>query len=74
MPSVFDSLSTNGYFHDVVEKEVETMFLPWLWGEVEKGVGVRATARGLVDGEFFGARVSGGIFASRIRFVGLANI
>ncbi|KAJ3045817.1 Radial spoke head protein 3 [Rhizophlyctis rosea] len=49
VPSVFDSLSTNGYFYDVVEKEVETMFLPWLWTEVEKGVGVRNTARVLVD-------------------------
>ncbi|KAJ3321215.1 Radial spoke head protein 3 [Blyttiomyces sp. JEL0837] len=36
VPSVMDSLSTNGYFYDTVEKEVETLFLPWLTTEVQK--------------------------------------
>ncbi|KAJ3293587.1 Radial spoke head protein 3 [Borealophlyctis nickersoniae] len=49
VPSVFDSLATNGYFYDVVEKEVETLFLPWLTGEVEKKVTEMATARTVVD-------------------------
>ncbi|KAJ3041996.1 Radial spoke head protein 3 [Rhizophlyctis rosea] len=49
VPSVFDSLSTNGYFYDVVEKEVETVFLPWLSQEVEKALSVRAVAGALVD-------------------------
>ncbi|KAI8845420.1 radial spoke protein 3-domain-containing protein [Chytridium lagenaria] len=38
VPSVLDNLSTNGYFYDAVEKEVETLFLPWLSGEVDKNM------------------------------------
>ncbi|KAI9203051.1 radial spoke 3 protein [Polychytrium aggregatum] len=49
VPSVFDSLATNGYFYDVVEKEVESLFLPWLTGEVEKSIESQRTARILLD-------------------------
>ena len=49
VPSVFDSLTTNGYFFDVVEKEVETSFIPWLNEQVEKEVNARKLATKLVD-------------------------
>lgn len=50
IPSVFESLSTNGYFHDIVEKEVETEFLPWLAGETEKSMAKLIDAQAIVDG------------------------
>ncbi|KAI9327746.1 radial spoke 3 [Zopfochytrium polystomum] len=49
VPSVFDSLSTNGYFYDVVEKEVEGLFLPWLNTQVDAAVDRLVLARALVD-------------------------
>ncbi|KAJ3217944.1 Radial spoke head protein 3 [Dinochytrium kinnereticum] len=49
VPSVLDSLSTNGYFYDVVEKEVETLFLPWLSSEVDKSLERVRVGRGVVD-------------------------
>ncbi|KAJ3069488.1 Radial spoke head protein 3 [Podochytrium sp. JEL0797] len=49
VPSVFDSLSSNGYFYDTIEKEVETLFLPWLTGEVDKNMNKLATARRFTD-------------------------
>lgn len=35
VPSVFGSLSENGYFYDPVERDVETSFMPWLAERVE---------------------------------------
>jgi hypothetical protein len=49
IPSVFDSLSANGYFHDIVEKEVEMEFLPWLAGETEKSMAKLLDAQAIVD-------------------------
>ncbi|TPX78575.1 hypothetical protein CcCBS67573_g00178 [Chytriomyces confervae] len=49
VPSVFDSLSSNGYFYDTIEKEVETLFLPWLSGEVDKNMVKLSTARTFTD-------------------------
>ncbi|KAJ3096779.1 hypothetical protein HDU97_005585 [Phlyctochytrium planicorne] len=49
VPSVLDSLSTNGYFYDTIEKEVETLFLPWLSSEVDKNVDKLKMARNVVD-------------------------
>ncbi|RKO93328.1 radial spoke protein 3-domain-containing protein [Blyttiomyces helicus] len=49
VPTVFDSLSTNGYFYDAVEKEVETLFLPWLNNQVDRSIQQEALASHLVD-------------------------
>ncbi|KAJ3167516.1 Radial spoke head protein 3 [Irineochytrium annulatum] len=49
VPSVLDSLSNNGYFYDTVEKEVETLFLPWLSSEVEKNLDKIRLARMVTD-------------------------
>jgi radial spoke head protein 3 len=49
VPSVFESLTTNGYFYDVVEREVEKDFIPWLSTEVDKQVRARYLACKLVD-------------------------
>ncbi|KAJ3388152.1 Radial spoke head protein 3 [Entophlyctis sp. JEL0112] len=53
VPSVFDSLTSNGYFYDTIEKEVETLFLPWLTGEVEKNMNKLSLARAVTDGTDF---------------------
>jgi hypothetical protein len=45
-----DSLSTNGYFYDTVEKEVESLFLPWLTSEVDKSLEKMKLAQKCVDG------------------------
>ena len=51
VPSVFENLTSNGYFYDVVEKELESGVLPWLTVEVNKNLDKLATARKLVDGK-----------------------
>ncbi|XP_028391706.1 radial spoke head protein 3 homolog B-like [Dendronephthya gigantea] len=38
VPSVFGSLSENGYFYDPVERDVETYFMPWLEEQVDKNL------------------------------------
>lgn len=38
VPSVFDTLATNGYFYDIIEKEVDSLFLPWLAQETQKNM------------------------------------
>jgi hypothetical protein len=53
VPGIFDSLVDHGYFHDVVEKEVESSFLPWLTTEIEKSLIRTRTARKIVDGKPF---------------------
>ncbi|KAI8608289.1 radial spokehead-like 2, partial [Chytriomyces sp. MP71] len=60
IPSVFDSLSSNGYFYDTIEKEVETLFLPWLSGEVEKNMNKLKMALSFTDGLFLSLRKSSG--------------
>lgn len=49
IPSVFESLTTNGYFYDVVEKEIETLFIPWLTSEVDKDLERSVLATKVVD-------------------------
>ena len=51
VPSVFGTLSDNGYFYDPVERDVETGFLPWLMEEVEKCIGKSVLGRTMMDGE-----------------------
>ncbi|KAI8999461.1 radial spoke 3 [Gaertneriomyces semiglobifer] len=50
VPSVFQSLTTSGYFYDVTEREVESQFLPWLTEEVQKSVDRVSVARNSLDG------------------------
>ncbi len=53
VPTIFDNLLSNGFFHDVVEKEVEAEFMPWLEDEVEKNLERARVARKIVDGRSF---------------------
>jgi hypothetical protein len=52
IPSVFETLTTNGYFYDVIEKEVETVFLPWITAETERQLEQKILANKIVDGIF----------------------
>ena len=52
IPNVFESLSTNGYFYDHIEKELESGVLPWLTSEIEKGIETHNLSKKLVDGNF----------------------
>jgi hypothetical protein len=52
IPSVFETLTTNGYFYDVIEKEVETVFLPWITAETERQLEQKILANKIVDGMF----------------------
>jgi hypothetical protein len=52
IPSVFESLTTNGYFYDVIEKEVETVFLPWITAETERQLEQKILSNKIVDGMF----------------------
>ncbi|KAJ3149774.1 Radial spoke head protein 3 [Geranomyces variabilis] len=49
MPSVYQSLTSNGYFYDAVEREVDSQFLPWLTAEVGKGLNKREKAKAIID-------------------------
>jgi len=49
IPSVFGTLSDNGYFFDPVERDVESGFLPWLMEEVEKCIGKSVLGRTMMD-------------------------
>nr|XP_057912603.1 radial spoke head protein 3 homolog isoform X2 [Doryrhamphus excisus]XP_057912604.1 radial spoke head protein 3 homolog isoform X2 [Doryrhamphus excisus]XP_057912605.1 radial spoke head protein 3 homolog isoform X2 [Doryrhamphus excisus] len=49
VPTVLKSLRTHGFFHDPVEKDIETTFFPWLMDEVHSNLEKRNTARQLLD-------------------------
>ncbi|KAM9316006.1 radial spoke head protein 3 homolog [Gastrophryne carolinensis] len=49
IPSVFSSLRDNGYFYDPVERDVETVFMPWLMDEVEKTLEKYNLGRTMLD-------------------------
>lgn len=49
IPSVFSSLRDNGYFYDPVERDVETVFMPWLMDEVEKALQKNDLGRTILD-------------------------
>ncbi|XP_056872428.1 radial spoke head protein 3 homolog [Takifugu flavidus] len=53
LPSVLTSLRTNGYFHDPVERDIESSFLPWLMSEVDNCLEKRNAARQLLDSIIF---------------------
>ncbi|XP_072907775.1 radial spoke head protein 3 homolog [Hemitrygon akajei] len=49
IPAVFSTLRNNGYFYDPVERDVETVFLPWLMGEVKKSMDKKILGRTMLD-------------------------
>lgn len=49
IPSVFSSLRDNGYFYDPVERDVETVFIPWVMDEVEKTLKKNELGRAILD-------------------------
>lgn len=50
IPSVMAALTANGYFYDLVEKEVEQNFLPWLNGVVAERLCCDLMAVVILDG------------------------
>lgn len=49
VPSVFGSLSENGYFYDPVERDVELGFVPWVMDRAAEKLQKGLTARTLID-------------------------
>ncbi|XP_033118105.1 radial spoke head protein 3 homolog [Anneissia japonica] len=49
VPSVFGTLSDNGYFYDPVERDVENGFMPWIMDEVEKEINKSLLGRTMLD-------------------------
>ncbi|ELT95389.1 hypothetical protein CAPTEDRAFT_226249 [Capitella teleta] len=49
VPSVFGTLSENGYFFDPVERDVEEGFLPWLMDRVEDQMSKHILGRTMLD-------------------------
>lgn len=49
VPGVFSSLEDSGYFYDVVEREVETEFMPWLMESVAAEQAKAVQVRTLLD-------------------------
>lgn len=49
IPSVFDALTTNGYFYDVVEKQIESELLPGLTGNIMSQLMQRRVACQILD-------------------------
>ena len=52
VPTIFDNLTNNGFFHDKIEAEINSSFLPWLSSEVLKNLERSNVARKIVDGNF----------------------
>lgn len=50
VPSVFGTLSDNGYFFDPVERDVEQSFMPWLMERVEEQLVKVVRGRTVMDG------------------------
>lgn len=50
VPSVFGTLSDNGYFYDPVERDVEQGFLPWLMERVDEQLTKSVQGRTVLDG------------------------
>lgn len=50
VPSVFGTLSDNGYFYDPVERDVEQGFLPWLMEQVTAELDRSELGRLVLDG------------------------
>ncbi|KAJ8314535.1 hypothetical protein KUTeg_006685 [Tegillarca granosa] len=50
IPTVFGTLSDNGYFYDPVERDVEQGFMPWLTDQVTKQLEKSQLGRLVLDG------------------------
>lgn len=50
IPSCMAALTSNGYFYDLIEKEVEQSFLPWLNGQVTERLARDVMAVKILDG------------------------
>ncbi|CAH1799938.1 unnamed protein product [Owenia fusiformis] len=50
VPSVFGTLSDNGYFYDPVERDCEQGFMPWLMDRVEEQLEKNVNGRTVLDG------------------------
>jgi len=50
VPSVFGTLSDNGYFYDPVERDVEQGFMPWLMERVSETLNKSVLGRTVLDG------------------------
>eukprot|EP00695_Tsukubamonas_globosa_P002864 TRINITY_DN407_c0_g1_i1.p2 TRINITY_DN407_c0_g1~~TRINITY_DN407_c0_g1_i1.p2 ORF type:complete len:150 (-),score=51.57 TRINITY_DN407_c0_g1_i1:70-519(-) len=48
-PAVFSKLQDQGYFYDVVEREVEADFMPWLINQMQGEIDKKRNVRSLVD-------------------------
>uniref|UniRef100_A0A8D2NSY8 Radial spoke head 3 n=1 Tax=Zosterops lateralis melanops TaxID=1220523 RepID=A0A8D2NSY8_ZOSLA len=49
IPSVFNNLHESGFFYDPVERDIETVFLPWLMSEVEETLQKKVLGRTMLD-------------------------
>ncbi|KAL7993084.1 hypothetical protein Chor_017340 [Crotalus horridus] len=49
IPSVFGSLRDSGYFYDPVERDIETGFIPWIMGKMERLLERRSLGRIIAD-------------------------
>jgi F0F1-type ATP synthase assembly protein I len=49
VPSVFNTLDMHGYFFDPVDREVETLFIPWLMDKVEGLLNQTMTSYSILD-------------------------
>ncbi|XP_071955474.1 radial spoke head protein 3 homolog B-like [Antedon mediterranea] len=49
VPSVFGTLSDNGFFYDPVERDVENGFMPWIMEQVEKQIDKSILGRTMLD-------------------------
>lgn len=53
IPSVYENLSSNGYFYDKIERELEQSTLPWLTSEVQKKLDITSLSLRITDGIFY---------------------
>ncbi|KAJ8391523.1 hypothetical protein AAFF_G00088450 [Aldrovandia affinis] len=49
LPSVYTTLKEHGYFYDPVERDLETVFLPWLMAQANGTLEKHCAARAIVD-------------------------
>jgi hypothetical protein len=57
LPSIYEQLTTHGFFYDKVEREVEDDVLPWLTSELDKKFQREALSIQLVDGKTFNIHI-----------------
>ncbi len=53
MPNVFTALTTNGFFYDAIEREVEQQFMPLISNEIDGYMDREIVAYNIVDGKPF---------------------